>query len=48
LKERIAKTTVILQMSDSKFGFAENFRARFHGLTQINFDELLSDDFGNA
>jgi phage regulator Rha-like protein len=46
LKERIAKTTIILQMSDSKFEFAENYKARFHGITQINFDELLSDDFG--
>jgi phage regulator Rha-like protein len=46
LKERIAKTTVILQMSDTKVEFAENFRSLFHGLTQINFDELLSDDFG--
>jgi hypothetical protein len=46
LKERIAKTTTILQMSDSKYRFAENFRSVFHGLTQINFDELLSDEFG--
>jgi hypothetical protein len=47
LKERIAKTTTILQMSDSKYEFAENFRSIFHGTTQINFDDLLSDDFGN-
>lgn len=46
LKERIAKTTTILQMSDTKYGFAENFRSIFHGITQINFDELLSDDYG--
>jgi phage regulator Rha-like protein len=48
LKERIAKTTTILQMSDSKYKFAENFRSIFHGITQINFDELLSDEFGGG
>jgi P63C domain len=46
LKERIAKTTTILQMSDGKYRFAENYRSVFHGQTQINFDELLRDDFG--
>jgi hypothetical protein len=47
LKEQIAKTTVTLQMSESKLEFAENYRAIFHGATQINFDDLLSDEFGN-
>lgn len=47
LKEQIAKTTAVLQMSGSKLDFSENYRAVFHGLIQINFDDLLSDDFGN-
>lgn len=46
LKERIAKTTTILQMSDSKHSFAESFKSIFHGATQINFDDLLSDEYG--
>ena len=46
LKEQIAKTTAILQMSGSRHDFAENYRSVFHGLKQINFDDLLSDDFG--
>jgi hypothetical protein len=47
LKEQIAKTTTLLQISGSKYQFAEHFKSVFHGQTQINFDELLSDDFGN-
>jgi hypothetical protein len=47
LKEQIAKTTAVLQMSGSKLDFSENYRAVFHGLIQINFDDLLNDDFGN-
>ena len=47
LKERIAKTTTILQMSGSKHDFAENFRAIYHGTKQFNFDDLLSDEFGS-
>jgi hypothetical protein len=46
LKEHITKTTTILQMSGSRLEFAENYRSVFHGVTQINFDDLLSDDFG--
>ncbi|MGZ4962593.1 MAG: Rha family transcriptional regulator [Limisphaerales bacterium] len=46
LKEQIAKTTAILQMSGSRYDFAENYRSVFHGLTQIKFDDLTSDDFG--
>jgi hypothetical protein len=46
LKEQIAKTTAVLQMSGSKNDFAENFRSVFHGLAQIKFDDLLSDEFG--
>jgi hypothetical protein len=47
LKEQIAKTTAVLQMSGSRHDFKENYRSVFHGLTQINFDELLSDEFGS-
>lgn len=46
LKEQIAKTTALLQISGSKHDFAENYRSVFHGRTQIRFDDLLSDDFG--
>jgi hypothetical protein len=46
LRDRISKTTAVLQMSGSKHDFAENFRSVFHGLTQIKFDDLLSDEFG--
>ncbi|HTX22859.1 MAG TPA: P63C domain-containing protein [Candidatus Aquilonibacter sp.] len=47
LKEQIAKTTAVLQMSGSKHDFAENYRAVFHGVSQIKFDDLLKDDFGS-
>ena len=47
LREQLAKTTAVLQMSGSKHDFAENYRAVFHGLIQIKFDDLLSDDFGS-
>ena len=43
LKERIAKTTAVLQMSGSKHDFKENFMSVFLGHTQINWD----DDFGD-
>jgi hypothetical protein len=43
LKERIAKTTAVLQMSGSKHDFKENFQSVFLGHTQINWD----DDFGS-
>jgi hypothetical protein len=47
LKEQIAKTTAVLQMSGSKHDFVENYRSVFHGRTQIRFDDFLSDDFGS-
>jgi phage regulator Rha-like protein len=46
LKEQIAKTTAILQMSGSRHDFADNYRSVFHGLKQIKFNDLLNDDFG--
>lgn len=46
LKEHITKITTTLQLSGSRHDFAEKFRSLFHGHTQINFDDLLSDDFG--
>lgn len=46
LKEHITKVTTLLQLSGSKHEFAEHFQSLFHGKTQLNFDDLLSDDFG--
>jgi hypothetical protein len=46
LKEHITKVTTLLQLSGSKLDFAEKFRSLFHGQTQLNWDDLLSDDFG--
>lgn len=46
LRDRISKMTAILQMSGSKHEFAENYKSVFHGLTQINFDSLLDERFG--
>lgn len=46
LKEHITKVVTTLQLSGSKLDFAEKFRSLFHGQTQINFDDLLNDDYG--
>lgn len=46
LKEHITKIVTTLQLSGSKHDFAEKFRSLFHGTTQINFDDLLNDDYG--
>jgi len=45
LRDHMTKITTLLQLSGSKYEFAEHFRSVFHGNTQLRMDGLLDDRF---
>ena len=45
LREHITKITTLLQLSGSKYEFAEKFCSLFHGVTQLTLDDLLETEF---
>ena len=44
LKERISKTTAVLQMSGSRHDFKENYKSVFYGTIQGNWDDSFFDE----
>lgn len=47
LKDRISKTTAVLQMSGSRHDFKENYKSVFFGATQGNWDDdFFDEEFG--